>query len=290
MATTTRRPRTELQKAEPEGASPLISTEQNGALVSLKKRIIDQELAIQQIRLYRRLSILWLVIGTPVLVGLMVAGNLLIDYSRPGTGRWALNFFGIPVTLVLTCLSAFSLFATHHDLQEQRGELSKLNEEKGLLSSHNTIGAAASQRKYKEEIHGFIEEYRREAKHNRRVHNSFYSVIIIGSIVTTSVTSAIGQQPAFKWLAVTISVTVGIAAGFTGYFKFRERSMNLRQTADAIEHEYNAAELGIRRYRGLGYEQGLALLAEEVEWLREEQRKREQQLEQPPEPRSTQAQ
>jgi hypothetical protein len=40
----------------------------------------------------------------------------------------------------------------------------------------------------------------------------------------------------------------------------------------------------------LAYEEGLALLTEEVEWLREEQRKREQQLEQPPEPRSTQAQ
>ena len=66
--------------------------------------------------------------------------------------------------------------------------------------------------------------------------------------------------------------------------------MNLRQTADAIEHEYNAAELGIRRYKALGYDEALTLLAEEVECLREEQRKREQQLEQPPEPRSTQAQ
>lgn len=66
--------------------------------------------------------------------------------------------------------------------------------------------------------------------------------------------------------------------------------MNLRQTADAIEHEYNAAELGIRRYKNLSDEERLTLLAEEVEWLREEQSKREQQLEQPPEVRSIQAQ
>ena len=96
MATTTRRPR-ELQKAGPNEASPLSSTKQNGALVSLKKRIIDQELAIQEIRLYRRLCILWLVVGTPLLVGLVIAGNLLIDYSRPGAGRWALHIFGIPL-------------------------------------------------------------------------------------------------------------------------------------------------------------------------------------------------
>jgi hypothetical protein len=91
-------------------------------------------------------------------------------------------------------------------------------------------------------------------------------------------------------VAVILSITVGTSAGFIGYFKFRERAMNLRQTADAIEHEYNAAELGIRRYKNLSDEERLTLLAEEVEWLREEQSKREQQLEQPPEVRSIQAQ
>jgi hypothetical protein len=65
--------------------------------------------------------------------------------------------------------------------------------------------------------------------------------------------------------------------------------MNLRQTADAIEHEYNAAELGIRTYKKLSREDALTALAEQVEWLREEQRKREQQLEQPPETRPIQA-
>jgi hypothetical protein len=101
------------------------------------------------------------------------------------------------------------------------------------------------------------------------------------------VTSAIGQAPGFKWVAVVLSISVGIEAGFTGYFKFRERSMNLRQTADAIEHEFNAAELGIRRYRGQEADELLAELDDQVEWLREEQRKREQQLEQPVEERST---
>jgi hypothetical protein len=75
--------------------------------------------------------------------------------------------------------------------------------------------------------------------------------------------------------------------GLRAISNFGERAMNQRQTADAIEHEYNAAELGIRKYRSMGDQEALALLAEEVEWLREEQRKREQQLDQPPEVRST---
>jgi hypothetical protein len=149
------------------------------------------------------------------------------------------------------------------------------------------MGIAAVQRRYKEDISGFVEEYREESKRNRRIHNVLQSIIIVGSLLTTSVTSAIGQRSEFKWFAVVISITVGISAGFTGYFKFRERAMNQRQTADAIEHEYNAAELGIRKYRSMGDQEAVALLAEEVEWLREEQRKREQQLDQPPEARST---
>jgi hypothetical protein len=42
------------------------------------------------------------------------------------------------------------------------------------------------------------------------------------------------------------------------------------------------------RYRGLPKDEALALFAEEVESLREEQQKREQQLDQPPEIRATQ--
>jgi hypothetical protein len=81
---------------------------------------------------------------------------------------------------------------------------------------------------------------------------------------------------------------VGVSAGFTGYLKFRERAMNSRQTADAIEREQNAVTLGIRRYRHLPKDEALARFAEEVESLREEQQKREQQLDQPPEIRATQ--
>jgi hypothetical protein len=84
---------------------------------------------------------------------------------------------------------------------------------------------------------------------------------------------------------MAVSLLVAGAAGIAGFFKFRERAMNQRQTADAIEHQYNAADLGIKRYKGMDPEQALAELAEAVELLREEQRKREQQLEQPAEQR-----
>lgn len=145
MATTARRPRAELQKAAPKGVSAP-SAGQDAALLAVKKRILDQGLVIQQFRLYRRLFILWLVIGTPLLVGLVVTGNLLIDYSRPGGGRFALNFFGTILTFMSLCASSVAVFDSHHTLQAKRNELAKLIEEKSLLSSMNAIGAAASQR------------------------------------------------------------------------------------------------------------------------------------------------
>jgi hypothetical protein len=276
------------QKAELSKARPSV-TDQPPPQLEVTKRIIDQERVVKDAVLLRRLCLLWLSVGNLILVGLIVAGNILIDYSAPGDGRKHLNGWGGVLTLLSLVASVLCTLSVDDALKRQRAELTKLKEERKAILSAGSMGVAAVQRRYREDVLSFIEEYREEAKRNRRVHNVLQSIIIVGSLVTTSVTSAIGQRSEFKWLAVAISISVGISAGFTGYFKFRERAMNQRQTADAIEHEYNAAELGIRRYKGVDEQDALALLAEEVEWLREEQRKREQQLEQPPEARSLQA-
>jgi hypothetical protein len=164
-------------------------------------------------------------------------------------------------------------------------ELAKLRERKRVYLSEGLADLTGARRRFRDDISGFVEEYRADANRNRRIANDLQSVIIIGSLITTSTTSAIGQAPWIRWAAVVASLLVAGSAGIAGFFKFRERAMNQRQTADAIEHEYNAADLGIKRYRGMDREGALAELAEAVELLREEQRKREQQLEQPAEHR-----
>ncbi|WP_157513972.1 hypothetical protein [Nocardia concava] len=68
------------------------------------------------------------------------------------------------------------------------------------------------------------------------------------------------------------------SAGITAYFKFRERSMNLRQTADAMDQEMQALILTIRRYKGKNPRAAEVEFAEEIERLKEDQRKREQQV------------
>jgi Protein of unknown function (DUF4231) len=190
----------------------------------------------------------------------------------------------ITISMVIFSIRTFEF---HGRVRVGERELRKLKEAKKAAGAPSLAKGLSVHQRYRDEVTDFIEDYRAEAQRNRRVHNVFQSVIIIGSLVTTSVTSAIAEDTVFKWAAVAISIMVGVSAGFTGYFKFRERGMNSRQTADAIEREQNAVTLGIRGYRGLAKDEALALFAEEVESLREEQQKREQQLDQPPEIRAT---
>ncbi|WP_203233617.1 hypothetical protein [Streptomyces niveus] len=79
-------------------------------------------------------------------------------------------------------------------------------------------------------------------------------------------------------------MAITLAAMFTGYYKFRERSYFLQQTADAIEEEANAVRLGIYPYREFDDDreaEALKLFTQCVEDHRNEQRRRQQQLDQP---------
>src|SRR6266480_3181839 len=138
---------------------------------------------------------------------------------------------------------------------------------------------------YLEEMPETIKNFRSESKSYRREANVFQILIIAGSVLTTSVSSAVGfgLNDILRWIAPAISIVVTISAGLTAYFKFRERSFNLQQTADAIEREYVAVGLGIGYYKDKKAQKALQLFAERVELLKDEQKKRQQQLEQPPE-------
>ncbi|MGW6012711.1 DUF4231 domain-containing protein [Streptomyces sp. NPDC055210] len=107
--------------------------------------------------------------------------------------------------------------------------------------------------------------------------------MITGSIMTSVATTASAEQGVWSWIAVALSALVSISAGIISYFKFRERSINLQQTADAIDLEIQAFALGIRRYRNMKGQEAASCFAEEIERIKEEQRKKELQLEQPPE-------
>ncbi|MFK4106045.1 DUF4231 domain-containing protein [Streptomyces sp. NPDC019531] len=138
---------------------------------------------------------------------------------------------------------------------------------------------------FTESIPEELDQLRKESRHYRRRHNLFQLLIIIGSIANAGAQSFSDTTQPLKSIIIGLTMMVAICAGITGYYKFRERSFNLQQTADSIEEHANAFHLGLPPYDGTDSAANLALLTAKVETLRVEQSRREQQLDQPSETR-----
>ena len=113
------------------------------------------------------------------------------------------------------------------------------------------------------------------------------TVLIFGSFGATGASGVAALAPAVRWVTMGVTFAVGAASGFAGYYKFRERSFYLQQTADALEQEMASYDLGIGRYKRFDRdpEGSLGEFVEEAHRLKTEQKKREQNLEQSPETR-----
>ncbi|GHD63346.1 hypothetical protein GCM10010317_059700 [Streptomyces mirabilis] len=142
---------------------------------------------------------------------------------------------------------------------------------------------------YSESIPEELDQLRKESHRYRRRHNFFQLLIIIGSIANAGAQSFSDTTQPLKSIIIGLTMLVAICAGITGYYKFRERSFNLQQTSDTIEEHANAFHLGLPPYDNTDPAANLALLTAKVETLRVEQRRREQQLDQPPETRDPSA-
>lgn len=131
------------------------------------------------------------------------------------------------------------------------------------------------------EVPTTLAEMRKGAKRNRG-WSSFFQLIII---IVSTIAAGIVNIPNVPRLVISImTITVAIVNGIVWIFKFKERSINSQQTADAIEHERNLYRLGIKDYADKTKDPLKAgqLLAERIEDLKNEQNKRQQLLEQTP--------
>jgi hypothetical protein len=168
-------------------------------------------------------------------------------------------------------------------------ELARLRDERKVVAGSAGMTINVRRIAYRDDAYSDIDRYRAESARYRRVNNILQGVLIIGSLAATGASALTGEIPNVRWGTVGITFLVGIASGFMGYFKYKERSFYLQQTADAIESEWEAVEVGVGRYQKIeGEEKRLELFVEEVHRLKSEQKKRQQNLEQPPDSRSSQ--
>lgn len=135
---------------------------------------------------------------------------------------------------------------------------------------------------YKQALPDLISSYRKRSSWQRRLFITIQICIIILSASITSLSGGwITQYVKADWLVPVFSAVISILTSMSLFFKFREKSANLQQTADAMDLELNACQLGIGEYEKVENENKRAiLLSKRAEALRKEQQQRQQQLEQ----------
>lgn len=232
----------------------------------------------------------WLLLTLWTIAPLSVAGMFVVNVIlwQSNIGRYDLIASVFIAMLIIAASGTAAGQKKYPKRSRQHIAELKLNLElaerrKRLYAAHTALTAESQRAIYRDDIPQAIENYRIGQRYYRRIHNALQSVIIIGSLATSTTAGLGNKLPNSQWIVVGISFAVGIAAGFTGYFKFKERGFYLQQTADAIDEELNELNLYIGKYRNKEDDDALADFSENVERLKSEQRKREQQLDQPSE-------
>jgi Protein of unknown function (DUF4231) len=238
--------------------------------------VSDQQVLLREQKVKQRLRYVWLVGSLIVALGLGGA----TAYGVWITNRTPFSYVGLIAGVGSTAAAAWLILQHRPTIANQAYLLAQLENQHMFEVAIFERNVQQSLRVYRAASRRDIESYRVDAKRNRRTHNTFQGIIIVGSIAVTSLTSAGLENPLFRWTGVVIAASVSIAAGFTGYFKFRERGFNQQQTADAMEKECNAVDLRVGDYDSEDEQRALKTYAERVETMKEEQRKRELQLEQ----------
>ena len=267
----------------------------NEQLLTLNHQIRLTEHSLTVAHQRRVVSTFSMIFG-PVLAILLYA-TLWISWI-PKTILLAVFIPTVPIVAAF-CVAAYKLKrnpggpvepGTHERLTEGdlQLELARQRETRKLLLASIDVPAKVRRITYKEDAYADIDRLRIESNRYRKVNNALQGVLIIGSLAATATSGIAAESASVRWVTLALTFTVGMSSGFMGYFKYKERSFYLQQTADAIENEWEAFEIGVGRYkRAASEEEALSEFVEEVHRLKSEQKKRQQNLEQPPESRSS---
>lgn len=192
----------------------------------------------------------------------------------------------IIVMIVYFCLDydehGFKGFQRIRNLISLKRDIDMLQTELRLLEDFQKTSRPL-QEQYAEEIAQVVQQYTHGANYYRRFYYTLQIFIIFCSLLVTGLTSGLTNLVTIfnrPWIAPALSFAVSFLTAIITLFRFRERGHNLQQTADAVQYEISSAMKGIFGYKNLPEKDAYIKLAEEVERLINEQRKRQQQLEQ----------
>ncbi len=242
------------------------------------------ELAVDRLRSARSTQFAyWVILLCGLALACLLAYSVVIALWReePVVTRYV----GLLALLCLCIAAAYLAIKNRRKIVELDLEARNLGHDRQSAATRIPSDSLESLRLYREASKDIVAGFRTRAARNLRTHNSVQAIIIIGSIAASTTTAAMAGAHPLSWVSTVLTAVVSITAGLAAYFKFRERGYNLQSTADEIEKQYNAIQFRLYDYSNFEDNQEaerLRLFAEHVERLREEQRKRELQLEQSP--------
>ncbi|MDR7301703.1 DUF4231 domain-containing protein [Haloactinomyces albus] len=239
-------------------------------------RLGERSEQLHRARLVQRFLVLWAFPGNIVLF----AASLGCFTALAEPPFWLLAL-AVVVPIGSVVVSARVLYRQHFAVRALGAQLRELHRahREQLLEDVGAGDLLAAQKRYRLLLPETVEQYRAEARRHRRAHNALQGLIIGGSIAASVTVAASVSLATARWPAVGMSLLVALAAAFAGYSRYRERGINLQQTADALEREYHSVELRAGKYRRFEDERAAyAEFAHEVEALREEHAKRQQQV------------
>jgi hypothetical protein len=239
-----------------------------------ERRIRQRSEQLYRARLMWRLLLAWAFPGNLLLIVLTVSGAAWTEGSP-----WLL----IPTTVVTLGSAAVSgrlVYRQHFKVRAFDTELRELQRAQ-REDELEELGAdvLAAHKRYRARVPEVINEFRAESRKHRRKYNVLQTVVMLGSIAAATLTAASVSLVDLRWIAAAVSLLVAACSAFAGFAKYRERGVSLQQAADSLEREYESVELRVGRYRRFDDERAAyAEFAHEVEALRAEQAKRQQQL------------
>ncbi|MEU6381666.1 DUF4231 domain-containing protein [Streptomyces sp. NPDC046909] len=271
--------------AQPDHAALLHSADRLAEARDIRRDVLKLERDLARARSVGRVwGAAWIVAGLAFLAGV---GWTVWNWRAPSRFVGPDIFCGVLIGLCIGGAFADSRWRSpEQSLVDLEDEIEVRREAARIMSALRQPPLHERRSLYREDVAGVIEQHRADSRKYRRVHNTLQNLIMIGSAATTTI-AALDTRNQFTWQNITlvaIGFTITLAAAFTGYYKYRERSYFLLHTADAIEEEANAFALGVGLYRDFGPDQeqeALKLFTQRVEDHRNEQRRRQQQLDQP---------
>jgi hypothetical protein len=257
---------------------------------------IDDEIArirraLRDINRRRRITFL-----TCAVFALMESAFIVLAFrSHNANSAWAgaATLVGFFVGIPLFSIVGVGIFAQADSGDERfdisgatvvkrRMELRQLAIERREQLVGNLSGQALIFSRYREAMPELVARYRNQANHYRASNNILQAFVIVASLATSAVTGLLGASAGVRAGIVGLTLAIAIASSMGSFFRLRERGAQLQKTADLIEIEFRAVELGIKDYKDLKRQEALRLFVQKVEDIRSEHMTRQRQLDQPP--------